>query len=164
MRKNVIWSSDINLADWAAFVEEEKAEGNIKDVNDGYEAVVELNNLFLESEKINLDIPTDGRILAIRENGEKSGYKILDEKNINAILESEGNVTEIEWYYDGHNIKATVQHNDGTRHYEYRELREEKDIKKLLTRIYQGKPVSRNMINYYTKSIAPQVKAVYGWA
>lgn len=93
-----------------------KAEGNIKDINDGYEAVVELNNLFLESE---------------------------------------GNVTEIEWYYDGHNIKATVQHNDGTRHYEYRELREEKDIKKLLTRIYQGKPVSRNMINYYTKSIAP---------
>ena len=167
MAKKVIWSSEINMNDWEEYVQEQKEEGFIEKDSDGYKEVVDLMNEYLEDERMNLDIPTEGRILVIASlglwNGRKSAYKILNERNVNAILSN--GCDEIEWYCDGHNIKAIGKHHDGTNYYEYREIREDKEdnIYKLLNRIYNGEPVSRQMINYYTKSIAPQVKAVYGW-
>lgn len=115
--------------------------------------------------KANLDKATDGRILVIAElglwNGKRSAYKILARNNVNAIF---GCVQgeKAEFYFDGHNVKCIDKHHDGTNYYEFREIREDKDISRLTDAIYGGKH-TREMINRYTKSLAPYVKEVYGW-
>lgn len=126
---------------------------------DSYDA-----DYYLEDERMNLDIPTDGRILIIADlglwNGRRQGYKIIN-GNVRDILYDEADF--VEWYSDGYNIKATAHHHDGTNYYEYREIREDKNIDKLLDAIYNGEEITRRQLNYYTKSLHPYVAEVYGW-
>lgn len=164
--RNEIWSSNIKIEDWAEYLKEEYPE--VKDEIDQYNLVAELNNEYLQDERVNLNIPTDGKILIIARlglwNGPRSAYKILEKKNISEILYDDS-CDDITWYCDGHNVKGEGSHHDGNNYYEYREIRKDKEdsVYRLLDRIYNNKPISRKMINYYTKSIAPQVKKVYGW-
>lgn len=108
----------------------------------------------------------DGRILAIASmglwNGKKTGYKILGD-NLNEVLTSTIGCDEKEVYFDGHNIKAEGYHHDGRNFVEYREIREDKNIDRLLNKIYDNEPVTRQMINYYTKPLGKYVKQIYGW-
>ena len=69
----------------------------------------------------------------------------------------------IEWYGDGYNIKATVSHHDGTNYYEYRIIREDRNINNLLDAIYNGEEITRKKLNYYTKSLYEDVAKIYGW-
>ena len=69
----------------------------------------------------------------------------------------------VEWYSDGYNIKATAVHHDGTNFYEYRVIREDRNIDNLLELIYNGEEISRKKLNYYTKSLHNYVAEVYGW-
>lgn len=119
---------------------------------------------YLDDERFNLDIPTDGRILVIADlglwDGRRQGYKIIN-RNVSDILYDEADF--VEWYSDGYNIKATAYHHDGTNYYEYREIREDKNIDNLLDAIYNGEEITRRKLNYYTKSIHPYVAEVYGW-
>ena len=165
--KRVIWSNyDFDLKDWDDFLTEEHPD--VEDEAEKYRLVEAQNDLYLDDERMNLNIPTKGKILVIAKlglwDGVRSAYKILDKQNISEILH-ENNCDVITWYCDGHNIKGTGYHHDGTNEYEYREIREGKEdsIYHLLRRLASNKPVSRKMINYYTKSVAPQVKEVYGW-
>ena len=81
----------------------------------------------------------EGRILAIADlglwNGRKSGYKILGD-NLNEVLTSTIGCDEKHVYFDGYNIKAEGYHHDGHNYVEFRELREDKNIDKLLDKIY----------------------------
>lgn len=164
MAKKIIWTNEINMEDWKEFLEEEYPE--IKNKNKQYKLVRDCIISNLEDERQNLNIPTNGRILMIADlglwDGRRSGYKIIDKRNINAILTNNPN-GEVEYYSDGWNIKGIWKHHDGTDYFEFREIREGKQINNLTERLYYGFPVNRKMINYYTKSIAPQVNAVYGW-
>lgn len=127
--------------------------------SDNYDA-----DYYLEDERMNLDIPTDGRILVIADlglwNGRRQGYKIIN-GNVSNILYDDADY--VEWYSDGYNIKATAHHHDGTNYYEYREIREDKNIDNLLNTIYNGEEITRRQLNYYTKSLHPYVAEVYGW-
>lgn len=122
------------------------------------------DELWLDDERVNLNIETDGRILVIADlglwHGRVPGYKILDGNVSNILYE---NADYVEWYSDGHNIKGTAYHHDGTNYYEYRVIREDRNIQHLLDAIYVGKKISRKTLNYYTKSLAPYVHSVYGW-
>ena len=107
---------------------------------------------------------TDGRILAIADlglwNGRKQGYKILYEfaNSIFSISEDYN-----EYYSDGYNIRANCTHHDGTNHILYRVIREDRNIQNLLDAIYNGEEITRKKLNYYTKSLHPYVRRVYGW-
>lgn len=164
MAKKIIWTNEINMEDWKEFLEEEYPE--IKNKNKQYKLVRDCIISNLEDERQNLNIPTSGRILMIADlglwDGRRSGYKIIDKRNINAIL-TNNHDGEVEYYSDGWNIKGIWKHHDGTDYFEFREIREGKQITNLTERLYYGLSVNRKMINYYTKSIAPQVNAVYGW-
>ena len=120
--------------------------------------------MYLEDERENLNITTDGRILVIADlglwNGRRQGYKILGSR-ISDILSDDSDY--IEWYGDGHNIKATASHHDGTNYYEYRVIREDRNIDNLLNAIYNGEEITRKKLNYYTKSLYSDVAKVYGW-
>lgn len=161
--KKTIWSNlNMNINDWKEFLDEEYPE--ITNEYEQYSLVLDLENEMLNDERINLDIKTDGRIIAIgdigRWNGRVHGYKILG-NNISNILYSDCDYCE--WYSDGYNIKFTGHHHDGTNYYEYRILRENRNIDKFLEDLYLNNNITRKKINYYTSSLLPNVAKVYGW-
>lgn len=130
------------------------------------DSIYEEIDLWFEDEQSNLYKQLDGRILAIANmglwNGRRTGYKILD-NNLNEVLTSTIGCDEKEVYFDGYNIKAEGYHHDGHNYVEYREIREDKNIDRLLNKIYDNEPVSRSELNYYTKPLGKYVKQIFGW-
>ena len=169
MKKFTIWSNrDIDYNEWKE-IYKETAEANEWDEDteneDNLQIFIseELERNF-DDERANLNIPLDGDILVIADlglwNGRRQGYKILH-GNISNIFTTGEDYTE--WYSDGYNIKATAAHHDGTNYYEYRVIREDRNIQNLLDAIYNGEEITRKKLNYYTKSLEPYVAKVYGW-
>lgn len=116
-------------------------------------------------EKLNLDKQLDGRILCIANmglwNGRRTGYKILG-NNLNEVLTCGIGCDEKEVYCDGRNVLAKGYHHDGRNYVEFREIREDRNIENLLTKLYNNEEVTRKEINYYTRSLRPYVKQIYG--
>lgn len=169
MKKRIIWSNcNIDSNDWKdSYKEIAETNGwdeNTDDENNLWEYIDETLGMYLDDERMNLNKQTDGRILVIADlglwNGRRPGYKILP-GNVAAILNADADY--VEWYGDGYNIKATAVHHDGTNFYEYRVIREDRDIYKLLEAILNGEEITRKKLNYYTKSLYSYVAKVYGW-
>ena len=169
MKKRIIWSNmNINPDDWKdgykEIAEENGWNEDTDNENNLQNYIYEELERYIDDERMNLDIPTDGRILVIADlglwNGRKQGYQILN-GNVKNILYD--NSDYIEWYSDGYNIKATAVHHDGTNFYEFRVIREDRNIQNLLDAIYNGEEITRQKLNYYTKSLEPYVRRVYGW-
>ena len=171
MRKHIIWSNiNLDIEDWKDGYKEflELNYLNDKDPNDEdeiYEWMNETNDMYLDDERCNLNKEVDGRILIIADlglwNGRKSGYKIIESRNIKNILSSQCDY--VEWYGDGYNIRCTGHHHDGTNRYLYRVIREDRNIDKLLDAIYNGEEITSSKLNYYTRSLYQDVANVYGW-
>ena len=165
--KKIIWSNlDININEWHDFIEEvEEARCEKLSENEKYEKIANLLDEYFQDELDNLNIKTDNNIIAIASlglwNGRKKGYKILS-NNVNSILNS-FDCDYIEIYVDRYNIKFKGYHHDGQNYIEFREIREGTNIDNLLNDIYEGKPISRQKLNYYTKSIRHYVADAYGW-
>lgn len=158
--KKIIWTNDIYLEDYEDYFREE----GIMDEEEKMKKMYLSNELDFEAEMVNLDIKLPGEILVIASlglwNGRRSGYKIMG-NNLNEILTASiGDLYEV--YFDGHNIKAKDVHHDGTNYYEFRLIRNDKNIDILLEKIYND-DFSRRDINNYTRSLAPYIKEVYGW-
>ena len=170
MKKRIIWSNmNLDIDDWRDGYDEyleyngfDKYHDNDDDL---YNWMVETNAEYLMGEQLNLDKETNGRIIVIADlglwNGRKQGYKILPYKNIKYILDYRHDYAE--FYGDGYNIRGTEVHHDGTNHYLYRVIREDRNIDKLLELIYKGEEISRDKLNYYTRSLYKDVAKVYGW-
>lgn len=170
MKKHIIWSNmNLDIEDWREcykeIAEENGWEENTDDDNNLYNYMIETNYSYLDDERANLDEAVEGRILVIADlglwNGRKSGYKIIDSGNIKDILSF--TYDYVEFYGDGYNIRGTEAHHDGINRFLYRVIREDRNINNLLDEIYNGKEISKSKLNYYTKSLYPFVKAVYGW-
>lgn len=170
MIKHIIWSNrNLNIDDWRdgykEFLEINEISNSPNDEDAIYDYMIETNNSYLDDERYNLNKKIDGRILVIADiglwNGRRQGYKILDNIISDILYDRDGEY--LEWYGDGYNIKATVSHHDGTNYYEYRVIREDKNIDNFLDAIYNGEKISRKKLNYYTKSLYPYVANVYGW-
>ena len=118
-----------------------------------------------DDEKSNLFKILDGRILCIADmglwNGRRSGYKILG-NNLNEVLTCGIGCDEKEIYCDAYNVYARGYHHDGSNSVEFREIREDRNIENLTDKLYSGQPVSRREINYYTKSLRPYIKEIFG--
>lgn len=114
----------------------------------------------------NLNVTLNGRILAIASmglwDGRRTGYKILGH-NLNEVVSCSIGCDEKEVYCDGRNVLAKGYHHDGRNYVEFREIREDRNIDTLLEKIYNNKEVSRREINYYTRSLLPEVKKIYGF-
>lgn len=169
MKKRIIWSNrDVDFDEWKADYKEcAEMNGWDEDTDNEHNLinyVYNTLNIFLDDERCNLDMQTDGRILVIADlgfwDGRKQGYKILKDQ-VSDILYDDCDY--IEWYSDGYNIKAIASHHDGTNYYEYRVIREDRNIQNLLDAIYSGEEITRKKLNYYTKSLHPYIAKVYGW-
>ena len=172
MKKHTIWSNiNLDIEDWRyaykEFLEMNDVDGDPDDEDAIYDWMHEMNGEYLYDEQRNLNKQIDGRILIIADlglwNGNKSGYKILG-SNIKEIFNiSSRGFDYAEFYGDGYNIKGVEHHHDGTNYYEYRVIREDRNIENLLDAIYNGEEISRARLNYYTKSLYPYVAKIYGW-
>lgn len=169
MKKRIIWSNmNINPDDWKEgykeIAEENGWDEDTDDENNLWNYIYEELDHYIDDERMNLDVTTDGRILVVTDlglwYGRRQGYRILD-GNVKNILSAD--VDYVEWYSDGYNIKATAAHHDGTNYYEYRVIREDRNIQNLLDAIYNGEEITRKKLNYYTRSLEPYVRRVYGW-
>jgi hypothetical protein len=163
MKKHLIWQNyDIDIKNYDGCTD----NWDEMEDDDKQEYASELNSMYLDDERINLNIELDNSILVIADlglwNGRKQGYRIIG-SNIKDILEFNRSCDYAEWYSDGYNIKGKQSHHDGTNYFEYREIRTNRNIDNLTEKIYNGDEISRKTLNYYTKSIAPKVAKLYGW-
>ena len=142
MTKKIIWSNrNLDIDDWRdgykEYLEINERDDNPNDEDAIYRWMLETNDMYLDDERMNLNKNTDGRILVIADlglwHGRKQGYKILG-RCVSDILSDDADY--VEWYSDGYNIKATASHHDGTNYYEYRVIREDRNIENLLDAIY----------------------------
>lgn len=142
-------------------------ENNFEDweTADVTNTIYEEIDMWFEDEQSNLYRQLQGRILCIADlglwNGRRSGYKILG-NNLNEVLTCGIGCDEKEVYCDAYNVRATGYHHDGSNSVEFREIREDKNIDNFLEKLYNNEEVTRREINYYTKSLRPYIKQVYG--
>lgn len=172
--KHIIWSNyNLDLEDWIEDIKERLDECGV-DYSDWdeykfYEEMVEVNGLYLDDERCNLNIPT-GRIIEIADvglwSGRRMGYNLLDEYNVRACLNIKSGCEYAEWWVDSHNnLRSRQTHHDGTHQLLYRELKpnlswKQKDnfFNKILQRTLTSKDITK-----YTRSIGKQICEVYGW-
>lgn len=170
MKKHIIWSNmNLDIEDWRdgykEYLEENGFDKRHDNDDDLYKWMMETNDEYLYDERMNLDKVVEGRILVIADlglwNGRRSAYKIVESGNIKDILGFTYDCAE--FYGDGYNIRGTEVHHDGTNHYLYRVIREDRNIVNLLNDIWDGKEFTMKKLNYYTKSLYKDVAKVYGW-
>lgn len=172
---HIIWSNyNLNLEDWIEDIKENLDINGIDHSNWSesmfYQEMVNLNDMYFEDEKCNLDIPTEGRIIEIADlglwNGRRMGYKLKDEKNIRACLSFDADCDYGEWWVDSHNnLRSKQNHHDGTNYTLYREVKPEitsDQLDNFCWKLYRGKATSKD-ITKYTRAIGKQVRNVYGW-
>ena len=155
-------------------LDERRKEGNEikRGCSEGYseqdisDIIVENINMYFEDERANLDKQLEGRILCIADigtwRGRFSGYKILGNNLNNVVSRLSDSIEDFKIYMDGRNVYWTGYHHDGVNYVEFREIRENRNIENLLNKLYNQEEVTRKEINYYTKSIRPYIKEIYG--
>ena len=185
MAKHIIWKSEIDLDEWKEYIKEELVP-NFPDYTKGldsfieenedycYQEVAYLNNDYLEDERINLDVTTNGRIICIANlglwYGRRDGYKYIGH-TISDCLYSQINSAcgDNEWYveYKGRmcDLKGIERHHDGINYYLYRELKpnlSDTQIANFESKIYNG-TVTPSDISRYTMSLGHYINDVYGF-
>lgn len=170
MKKHIIWSNmNLDIEDWRddykEYLENNGFDKSYDNDDDLYQWMIETNGQYFADEIWNLDKVVDGRILVIADlglwDGRKPAYRIIDSCNVKDILSF--TYDYVEFYGDGYNIRGTEVHHDGTNHYLYRVIREDRNIDNLLNVIYNGEEITSSKLNYYTKSLYKDVANVYGW-
>lgn len=163
--KHIIWSNDINIGDWESFLNEEYPD---VDEFEKLDIVYEVNDEYLEDERVNLSSLVYGEIIVIGMlglwNGTAHGYKIIKSGKVSDCLYDDCDI--VTWYVDRYNnFRCDGIHHDGTNHYLYRAWRDgisDEQKENFLDKIYSGKATSKD-ITRYTKSIGVDIKKVYGW-
>lgn len=172
---HIVWSNyNLNLEDWIEDIKENLDINGIDHSNWSesmfYQEMVNLNDIYFEDEKCNLDIPTEGRIIEIADvglwDGRRMGYNLLDKHNIKACLNFKRDCEYAEWWVDSHNnLRSKQTHHDGTNYILYREVKSEitsDQLDNFCWELYRGKATSKD-ITKYTRAIGKQVRNVYGW-
>lgn len=173
--KHIIWSNyNLNLDDWVDEITENCFYNGIDysdwDKEKFEEEMWKISNEYFHDEQLNLNIPTEGRIIAIADlglwNGRRMGYKLKDEKNIRACLSFDADCEYGEWWVDSHNnLRSRQTHHDGTNFLLYREVKPEitsDQLDNFCWKLYNGDATSKD-ITKYTRAIGKQVRNVYGW-
>lgn len=167
MKEFVIWSNtDLNLDDWRADLEVEYPD---YDEDELYRLMCDINDEYLDDERLNLRKHADGEIVIIadlgRWNGRFSGYKELHSDLISDCLSTGCDYAK--WYVDAlGDLRCSAAHHDGCDYYLYRQWRpglSRTQKENFLQKIYDSK-VTRRDINRYTKRIGDIVANVYGFS
>lgn len=169
MSKYTIWQNyDVNVDDFREWLEEE-----FPDVDDEWEKqrlVDELNWLYLDDERSNLNVSCESEILVFGTLGLwDRKHRIYSEEpttNISDMLHLGPDCDYAEFFVDEEGDFCSRQsHHDGTNIFVYRcwkpELSEEE--REIFRDAIFARKCDKKMIAKYTNSLGPLVKKVYGW-
>lgn len=164
-QQRVIWSSMIDYDEWREDLESEYPE--LTD-DERIDIATEINDEYLEDERLNLDIELSQPIVVIADlgfwNGRVNGYKEIKSKNIKDCLDSGDDF--ITWFVDDNgDLRGIGHHHDGTNRYLYRVYKDnvsEEEIAEFLKKIYAGE-VQRCDIESVTNRLGDVIGEVYGW-
>ena len=175
MTNRIVWSNlNLDIDDWRdSYVEFLNDNGMDDDPDDEYaiyQHMVELNSLYLDDERMNLDIEVSRPIIAIADlglwNGRFSGYKELNSSNIKDCLNGFDSCEYYEWYVDNNgDLRCTAVHHDGKNYILYRAYRDDvtdEQVEAFLDKIYSG-DVTQDDIEAVTCRLGDKIAAVYGW-
>lgn len=172
MQMNVIWSNEYDVI--------EKLEKDIKENPDDFVAgyskdddfwaiAAQLNDEYLDDERVNLNINVGEEIIIIADlglwDGRHQAYKLLHKTNIADCLT--GTCGDyVTWFVDDRgDLMCRDIHHDGTNLYLYRAWKfgiSETQKENFLYKVYRGK-ATRADITKYTRKIGTYVADVYGW-
>lgn len=137
---------------------------NIND-DDVFNFIIADINFNFDWEFENLNKQINNKILCIASlglwNGRKAGYKIMSD-NLRDVLYNIG-CDDFYVYVENGNVRAEGYHHDGRNYVEYREIKNSNNIENLLNKIYNNEPISRQLLNYYTRPIGHYIKEIYGF-
>lgn len=144
--------------------------GDEPDEYEIYEYMTEVNGMYLDDERMNLDIDILQPIIAIADlglwNGRFSGYKELNSCNIKDCLNGFDSCEYHEWYVDDRgDLRCKAVHHDGTNYILYRAYRDDisdEQVEEFLEKIYDGS-VTQDDIDTITRSLGNEIAKVYGW-
>lgn len=166
-KNHLIWSNNsLDYDDWRDNLEAEYPELTERERID---LMYEINNSYLDDERVNLNIQLPRPILVIgdigRWNGRVSGYKEIPSGNIRDCLYSDCDYTT--WFVDKlGDLRCDAIHHDGANHYLYRVYKDgatEEQIDRLKSKIYNG-TATREDITRVTKRLGDVIGKVYGWS
>ena len=173
MKKQIIWTSDYEnieaiAKEEMAYRNEELGEEMTED--EAIDYAYELNNDYLDDERMNLNVEVGGYIIAMAFRSSmrygvwggagKKGYKLCG-SNVSDILTTRSD--DAEWYGDGYNIRGEFADHDGNDSVIYRVANSEDDAERIATKIYNGDISTEEQFRKATKSLYPYVAKVYGW-
>lgn len=163
---HIIWSNNnLDYEDWRT------------DLEDGYphlseeqrvSLMYEINNDYLDDERVNLDIQLSKPILVIGDlglwDGRHVGCKEIDSGNLRDCLSSDTDYTT--WYVNKRgDFCCEGIHHDGTNRYLYRSYKEgisNQQVENLKYKLYKGR-ATRADITRLTKRLGDEIAAVYGF-
>lgn len=175
-KKHIIWSNlNLDVDDWKEdYIECAEINGWDYDPDDEYaiyEYMHDTNSMYLDDERINLDIEVSQPIVAIADlglwNGRFSGYKELNSRNIKDCLNGFDSCEYHEWYVDEYgDLRCTAVHHDGRNYVVYRAYRDDvtdEQIEEFLDKIYSGN-ATQDDIDGVTRKLGEKIADLYGWS
>ena len=164
--RHIIWSNNnLDYEDWRTDMESEYPELTEEE---RVQRMYEINNAYLDDERLNLNIQLGHPILLIadlgRWNGRFPGYKEITSGRISDCLYSE--MDYLTWFVDKNgDMRCEAIHHDGTNFYLYRTYKDgatEAQIDRLKEKIYNG-TATRADITRVTRRLGDEIGKVYGW-
>ncbi len=163
----VIWSNHyIDYEDWREYLESEFPE--LTD-DQRYYKMLEINDDYLNDERVNLNIQLSEPILLIADlglwDGHHSGYKEIKSGNIRDCLYP--NHDYATFYVDRlGDLRCEDIHHDGTNRYLFRVFKEgtsDEQRYNLEEKLFLGK-ATRADITRITRRLGDEIGKVYGWS
>lgn len=165
--KHIIWSNyDLDYEKWR-----DELEAEYPDLSEAERIarMYELNNDYLDDERMNLNIRLSQPILMIadigRWDGRHSGYGEIRSGKISDCLYS--GMDYATWYVDKlGDFRCDAVHHDGVNHYLYRVYKTgvwESQIALLKEKLYEGK-ATRADITRITRRLGDEIARVYGFS
>lgn len=164
---HVIWSNqNLDLDDWR---DDLLAEYPDKSEDELYALMCEHNDMYLDDERVNLNIQMPNTILLIadigRWNGRFPGCQEIKSGNIKDCLHT--SMDYATFYVDKlGDLRCDAVHHDGTNHYLYRVYKRgvtESQIERLQEKILDGTATRRD-ITRITNRLGDAIGKVYGWS
>ena len=164
---HLIWSNyGLDYEDWREDLEDQYPDLS---EDERMNLMYEINNDYLDDERVNLNIQLDGPILVIGDlglwNGRRMGYKEIKSGNIRDCLYSDTDYST--WYVDRlGDLRCDSIHHDGTNHYLYRAYKpgvRESQIDLLKEKLYRG-IATRGDITRITRRLGDDIARVYGFS
>lgn len=161
--KHTIWTNNLDYKDWKDDLESQYPDAEGYNEDERTRLMYEINDDYLEDEKINLNKELGHNIIVLGDLGlwfgRRTGYKKLG-TNLNSIFS--GTCGDyITWYVEGEDVKCDDTHHDGTNHYVYRVLKS--DIDQYEFDEYAYEHSIEEAINKFTKPLGHYVAEIYGF-